>query len=110
MNWINDSSIWLSGLARPHLATLSVAIVATSLVLAGDSINRFLKRRLGRTPLVLRMLIFSVACTVGYGALTVVAVPFIRHQLAGLSNSLLSPVLMGVFLAIGWIAERKKYI
>jgi len=110
MNWIIDCCIWLSGIARPHLATIAVAIVATSLVLAGDSINRFLKRRLGRTPFVLRMCTFSLVCTFGYGALAVVAVPLVRHQLAGLSNTLLSPFLVGLFLAIGWIAERKKYI
>lgn len=110
MNWIIDCCVWLSAQARPHLATLSVAIVATFLVLAGDNISRFLKRRLGGTPFVLRVLIFSFACTLCYGAIAVLVAPFVRHQLAGLSNTLLSPVLMGLFLAIGWIAERKNYI
>ena len=110
MNWIIHCCTWLSGVIRPHLATLSFAIVATCLVLAGDSINRFLKKNLRGAPFVFRMLVFAVVCTFGYGALAIFAVPIVRHQLSGLSNTLLSPLLMALFLGIGWVAERKKQI
>ena len=110
MNYIIDVCILLSKLARPHLATVAVAIVTTCLVLAGERITRFFNRTLGRTPFVLRVLAFSLICTFGYGTLAVLAISVVKDQLGALSNTLLSPCLMGLFLAIGWTAERKKYI
>ncbi len=100
------SGLW----AAAHLNSIALALVATLLVIYGDNLNQFVKRRLRPYPRILRILGFVLMCAFGYGALTVFFTPIFANWLTWIPVKWLGVVVVTLFLFIGWLAESKRQV
>jgi len=100
------SSVWIRG----HLSMISTAITATLLVVFGDDINRFVKVRIRKFGFPIRIAVFIALCAFGYGALGVLIAPAITTVLRFFGDRYLAASVLGAFLAMGILAERKRYM
>ena len=49
-------------------------------------------------------------CSLGYGLLTVLITPSVAQLLGYFGDQYIAPVVLASFLAIGILAERKRYM
>jgi len=95
---------------RPYLYQISVAITAALLVLFGHHINGFIRDSVKNFNFLIRLTVFILIVTFGYGALSF----FLSHVLSSMISQIpklyLCPVLILTFIIIGVIAEEKKHI
>lgn len=106
MDLILDLIVTLSRWSRSHLSDISLAIMATLLVLFGPAINAWVQRTIGNLNFVLRTLLLVVFCAVGYGLAIVFLTPWLAKGLAHFNNFTLAPVLILIFVVIGIMADR----
>ncbi|HWV11123.1 MULTISPECIES: DUF3392 domain-containing protein [unclassified Pseudomonas] len=106
MDMLLDLIVTLSRWSRSHLGDISLAIMATLLVLFGPGINAWVQRTIGNLNFVLRTLLFVVFCAVGYGLAIVFLTPWLANGLSYFNNYTLAPVLLLVFFIIGVLADR----
>ena len=105
-----DVLLSMSGFVRPYIFQISTMIIATLLVLYGDNINRALKRQISHYHFLIRTLIFILVCAFGYGLLLTWLVPVIANLLASISGLYLGVVTLGILVALGLLAERKRVL
>ena len=105
-SWLVQASVWL----RPYISNVAFMVVATLLVLYGNSINGMVKRAISHYLFIFRVLIFILLCAFGYGLLTRILTPFVASQLASLPNLYLSTVVGLLTVALGVLAERKRQV
>ncbi len=106
MDYALDLIATLSRWSRSHLSDISLAIMATLLVLFGPAINAWVQQRIGSLNFVFRTLLFVLICAVGYGLAMVFVTPWLAKGLGYFNNYTLAPVLLLVFFVIGIIADR----
>ena len=106
MDYALDLIATLSRWSRSHLSDISLAIMATLLVLFGPAINAWVQQRIGTLNFVFRTLLFVLICAVGYGLAMVFVTPWLAKGLGYFNNYTLAPVLLLVFFVIGMIADR----
>ncbi|HCR1700806.1 TPA: DUF3392 domain-containing protein [Pseudomonas aeruginosa] len=106
MYYALDLIATLSRWSRSHLSDISLAIMATLLVLFGPAINAWVQQRIGSLNFVFRTLLFVLICAVGYGLAMVFVTPWLAKGLGYFNNYTLAPVLLLVFFVIGMIADR----
>ncbi|HHW2023345.1 TPA: DUF3392 domain-containing protein [Pseudomonas aeruginosa] len=106
MDYALDLIATLSRWSRSHLSDISLAIMATLLVLFGPAINAWVQQRIGILNFVFRTLLFVLICAVGYGLAMVFVTPWLAKGLGYFNNYTLAPVLLLVFFVIGMIADR----
>ncbi|MBG4594471.1 DUF3392 domain-containing protein [Pseudomonas aeruginosa] len=106
MDYALDLIATLSRWSRSHLSDISLAIMATLLVLFGPAINAWVQQRIGSLNFVFRTLLFVLICAVGYGLAMVFVTPWLAKGLGYFNNYPLAPVLLLVFFVIGMIADR----
>lgn len=106
MDYALDLIATLSRWSRSHLSDISLAIMATLLVLFGPAINAWVQQRIGSLNFVFRTLLFVLICAVGYGLAMVFVTPWLDKGLGYFNNYTLAPVLLLVFFVIGMIADR----
>ncbi|WP_174515321.1 DUF3392 domain-containing protein [Pseudomonas aeruginosa] len=106
MDYALDLIATLSRWSRSHLSDISLAIMATLLVLFGPAINAWVQQRIGSFNFVFRTLLFVLICAVGYGLAMVFVTPWLAKGLGYFNNYTLAPVLLLVFFVIGMIADR----
>ncbi|MGA0692780.1 DUF3392 domain-containing protein [Pseudomonas aeruginosa] len=106
MDYALDLIATLSRWGRSHLSDISLAIMATLLVLFGPAINAWVQQRIGSLNFVFRTLLFVLICAVGYGLAMVFVTPWLAKGLGYFNNYTLAPVLLLVFFVIGMIADR----
>lgn len=106
MDVLIDLVVALSKWSRLHLSDISLAIMATALVLFGPSVNAWVRRSIGHLNFVIRTLIFMLVCAVGFGLAIVYLTPWLASALSHLNNYTLSPVLLMSFILIGILADR----
>ncbi|MBH9402642.1 DUF3392 domain-containing protein [Pseudomonas aeruginosa] len=106
MDYALDLIAPLSRWSRSHLSDISLAIMATLLVLFGPAINAWVQQRIGSLNFVFRTLLFVLICAVGYGLAMVFVTPWLAKGLGYFNNYTLAPVLLLVFFVIGMIADR----
>ena len=94
----------------PWLWEISLAIMATLLVIYGHTINKMVKRQINSLHFFFRTLIFILLCAFGYGALLVFVTPYVSKLLASVSLIYLGPLVLGIFIGLGLIAEKKNHI
>jgi hypothetical protein len=94
----------------PWLWEIAMAIMATLLVIYGESINRIVKRQISGLHFLIRTLIFILLCAFGYGALLIFVTPLLSKWLASVSMIYLGPLILGIFISLGLIAEKKNRI
>lgn len=103
--------LWrLGSWTREHTSAIALAIVATLLVVYGNDINNWLKKRLRPYPMPVRILGFVLMCAFGYGAMTVFLTPYLAQWIGMISTRWLAPAVAGIFLLIGWLAEKRQQI
>lgn len=106
MDYALDLIATLSRWSRSHLSDISLAIMATLLVLFGPAINAWVQQRIGSLNFVFRTLLFVLICAVGYGLAMVFVTPWLAKGLGYFNNYTLAPVLLLVFFVFGMIADR----
>lgn len=104
---IKSAIIQFSQWLYPWLGEIAIAILASIIVLYGEVINRFVKQRILGFHVIIRTLIFMLLCVFGYGAVLIFISPLLSQWLASVSMMYLGPLILGVFIVLGIIAERK---
>lgn len=102
LDLIATGSRWCRG----HLSEISIAILATLLVLFGPAINAWVQSRIGSLNFVFRTLLFVIVCAVGYGLAMIYLPPWVAQGLGYFNNYTLAPVLVLLFFVIGVLADR----
>ncbi len=103
---IINFSQWL----YPWLGEIAMAIMATLLVIYGHSINRLVKKQISGMHFIFRTLVFIVLCSFGYGALLIYVTPILSHLLAAVGLIYLGPLITGIFITLGVLAEKQNQI
>lgn len=106
MDIVVDLVVALSKWSRMHLRDIALAIMATALVLFGPLINAWVGRSIGHLNFFIRTFMFMLVCALGYGLAIIYLTPVIATSLAHLSNFILAPVLMMIFVLVGILAGR----
>lgn len=106
MDLILDLVAILSRWSRGHLYDISLAIMATLLVLLGPGINAWIQQRIGGLNFLFRTLLFVTLCALGYGLAMIFLTPWLAKGLGYFNNYTLAPVLLLVFFLIGVLADR----
>lgn len=106
MDLILDLVATLSRWSRGHLYDISLAIMATLLVLLGPGINAWIQQRIGGLNFLFRTLLFVALCALGYGLAMIFLTPWLAKGLGYFNNYTLAPVLLLVFFLIGVLADR----
>ncbi len=110
MQEIKSLIIQFSQWMYPWLNEISMAIMATLLVIYGASINRLIKKQISSLHFIFRTIIFVLICAFGYGAFLVFIVPLLSKLLAAMGLVYLGPIVVFVFIVLGVIAEKKNQI
>jgi len=101
-----DFLLTLSSWIKPYNQDISLAIVATLLVIFGNSINRAVRRSVRNYWIIVRVTAFIALCTFGYGAITVWVVPLLAKALLWLPAAYYGACIVAGFIVLGLMAER----
>lgn len=110
MNVLLDLNLTFSSYLRPYLQDISLAFVATLLVVFGDHLNGFIKRAVSGWVFMARIGVFVLMCTFGYGFLTLWGQPFAYWLLTHIEPSFRPLAILLSFCFLGFLAERKRYL
>lgn len=108
MHVVVDAIVFLSKFLYPHLGKVALSLAATILFLYGEQIHGVVKGLIKDLHFVFRLLILVLVCAFGYGTLAYAFTRLCEAGLKLLDNLYLAPVVIGLFLLIGLLAERKK--
>lgn len=108
--FIFDLNLRLAYLMQPHLNDISLALIATCLVIYGDKINGFLKKLVSSWVFLARVSAFILMCTFGYGLLTLWGQPLIYWGITHVDLVYRPLVVFGIFCLLGILAERKRHL
>ncbi len=106
MNILVDLGIWF----RPYQYQTAMAIVATLLVVFGQDINNVIKGLIAKRHLLIRVSVFVLVCTFGYGVLTVWLTELLTGQLAKIPHMYIIPLILLIFFMLGYYAQKQKHI
>lgn len=106
MDLMLDLLATVSRWSRGYLDEVSLAVMATLLVLFGPALNARLQRLIGNLNFVLRTLLFVLACLLIYGLAIIYLSPLLAQGLGYFNNYSLAPVLLLLFFLIGLLADR----
>ncbi len=109
MEWITGLIGSFSAWLRPHLGMVGLALIATLLVIYGHDLNRAFQELVKRLHFLLRVALFVLICAFGYGAVINYLAPLLARLLASLNDLWLGPLVLGAFLLVGVLAERRRY-
>lgn len=110
MNWINSLLTQLSHWTQPYSNEIAITILATILVVYGDSFNKHIKRMISPYHFVIRTLVFVMICAFGYGLFIVFATPFVKQLILWVPYLYRGSVVIIIFLILGYLAENRRYI
>ena len=99
-----------AGWVKSNLLAIATAFTTALLVIYGDDINRTVKHRISSYSFLVRTLVFVVLCSCGYGLLTVLITPSVARLLHYFGDQYITLVVLASFIAIGILAERKRYM
>ncbi|OGV51577.1 MAG: hypothetical protein A2X49_14740 [Lentisphaerae bacterium GWF2_52_8] len=107
MDWLHEQLQAFFELFRRHLGDICIAFIATVLTVFGNDINNLVKKQIKQQNFILRLAVFVGLCAFAYGAMTVIGGKLLAKLIAPLSGQVLVPVIIGLFLLLGVIAEEK---
>ena len=110
MDWINSVLAQLSQWTQPYNSEIALTIMATILVVFGDTFNKHIKRIVSPYHFVIRTFIFVLVCAFGYGLLVVFATPYVKQLILWIPYLYRGTVVILVFLILGYLAENRRYI
>jgi len=99
-----------SGWVQTHILAISTAIVTILLVIFGDEINGSIKKQIRNYNFLLRTAAFVALCVFGYGLLATAGAAAVRSMLLYFGSRYLPLTVIVAFIAMGMLAERKKYM
>lgn len=99
----------LAGHIRPFTNEIALALVATSLIIFGAAINTSVRNAVKSWNIVVRVIIFILLCSIGYGLLTNFLTDFLRSYLRGLSAEMFLLQVSLAFILVGVLAERGRW-
>ena len=99
-----------SGWIQSHLAAISTAIVTTLLVIFGDEINGFIKKKIRNYNFFARTGAFVLLCVFGYGLLATAGASAVGSLLLYFGSHYLPLTVIAAFVVMGMLAERKTYM
>ena len=105
-----DFNLRLAHFIQPHLQDISLALVATCLVVYGDQINGILRRLVASWIFIARVSAFILMCTFGYGLLTIWSQPAVYWLLTHVDLAYRPVLIFSCFCIIGILAERKRHL
>lgn len=108
--FIVDLNFRLAHLIQPHLQDISLALVATCLVVYGDKVNAYLKRLVSSWIFIARVSAFILMCTFGYGLLTLWSQPLVYWGITQVEFVYRPALVIGCFCVLGILAERKRHL
>jgi undecaprenyl pyrophosphate phosphatase UppP len=106
VNLFNELGQW----CRPYQYQVALAIIATLLVVFGNDINGSIKKMLSKQHFIVRIVIFILICTFGYGLLTVWLTNLLAAQLASIPTVYLAPTISGTFILLALYAQKQRHI
>ena len=93
-----------------NLDNISMAWIATILVVYGDTITQFVKKHTKQYHFPVRVMIFVLVSAFGYGVLTTVGTDVLSALIRKCNRELVIPVVVLMFVGIGILADRKDQI
>lgn len=93
---------------RFHMDSISIGLVATLLVIYGETINNYFKRITRSIPFIGRFALFIVLCSAGYAFLTSQLVRYLKLFLQGQADLPLIGITIGAFLILAFLARSGK--
>lgn len=109
-DFVNQIELFLRSWALGHLNQITTALTASLLVIFGDDVIRIVKNQVRHYHFLIRMTAFVLFCAFGFGALSVFIVPGLASLLRYMGDQYLVLTVVGAFVWIGWMAERRKYM
>lgn len=110
MHYVTDVFELFSRWMRDSLSSISMAIIATILIVFGNDINCGVRKIIKSYPFIVRLIIFICICAFGYGVAAILAAKLLASLLNSMNNTALSPVIILIFVIIGFIAERRNHM
>ena len=107
-SFIESANGYFVDLTQLHSKEVSLAFVATCLVLFGDNINSYVRRRVAHHFFLLRVLVFILLCAVGYGLLTITIHPLVHSVFLKIPKDYSFFFTVVCFIYLGFIAEKKR--
>ncbi|MDG2474584.1 MAG: DUF3392 family protein [Paracoccaceae bacterium] len=107
---VEDLNSYLVDLTQLYADEISLAFVATCLVLFGYNINSFVRRRIIGYFFLFRIFIFILLCVFGYGLLTVTIQPVVHMLLLKIPREYSFLCVVISFIYLGYLAEKKRTI
>ncbi len=108
MEYVNHLILSMSSYLRPHLDQVALSLAATVLFLYGEQLHGVVKGLIKDLHFIFRLIILVLVCAFGYGTLAYAFTRLCEAGLRELDSMYLAPVVIGLFLLIGLLAERKK--
>ncbi|NPA72166.1 MAG: DUF3392 family protein [Gammaproteobacteria bacterium] len=100
---INNISGWM----KHSINEIVLSMVATLLVIYGNSLLLFIKQQIGSLKLFLRITLFVAFCAFGFTFLTAIVTPYLSEQLARIDSLWLPFIIVATYYLIGLSAQRK---
>lgn len=107
-NILSQFSGWIE--QRGYLMEISMAQVATILVVYGNELTKYFRNLLKNNPFFIRATGFILINAFGFGIVTVFGGRLLTLFYRELSPVIRMPVIFAIFVLIGVLAERKKQI
>ena len=108
VNFLSDAVLLASSHLRPHARDIATAMAATLLFLYGGGIHGRVRRAMQRYPFLVRLALFTLIVTFGYGMLSVCCTVLAGRLLRLLPDLYLAPCVAAAFLCIGLLADLKR--
>ncbi len=95
---------------QPYKGQVAVALVTTFLVIYGDVVNKWVKKRLKPFHFIIRTMLFVLVCSFGYSLLVLTLSPLVETLLDHAPWPYLPLLLVAVAVIVGVLAEKRRYI
>ena len=108
--FLSSIELQLRGWALGHMSQITTALTASLLVIFGDDILGFVKGQVRTRHFIVRTIAFVLVCAFGFGMLAVFIAPGLSNLLRYFGDRYLVLIVVGSFVGIGMMAERRKYM
>ncbi len=106
MDFIIDLFISLSKIIRDHIDFAAMALSVSILIIYGTGFNSMIKSKLAGMNRFFRWMIFTAVCIFVYGIILKLGTELFSAMFKQFDNKFLSPVVITMFLTLGFYAEK----
>lgn len=109
-NFFIDLMTTIADWMKHYLNEIVLSMVATLLVIYGDTLLMFLKKQIGSLKLFLRISLFVAFCAFGFAFLTSILTPFLSQSLGKIDAVWLPIIVITLYYLLGLAAQKKGMI